>query len=197
MQLISIVPSDLKEPLLTATWEKQLEEIATNKGTKEAFITDIRKYSANLVKEVANSNAKYVHDNLTRTPCPECGKMMLEVTGKKGKLLVCQDRECGYRQNLSMRTKVRCPNCHKPLELVGSGDKKLYTCTCGFREKPDRFHAEHSGGNSASKKFVNDFLKAQDRRGNSERGKPICTGNEKGNGEQEKQVNKQKKPWAT
>lgn len=163
MQLISIVPSDLKEPLLTATWEKQLEEIATNKGTKEAFITDIRKYSANLVKEVANSNAKYVHDNLTRTPCPECGKMMLEVTGKKGKLLVCQDRECGYRQNLSMRTKVRCPNCHKPLELVGSGDKKLYTCTCGFREKPDRFHAEHSGGNSASKKFVNDFLKAQDR----------------------------------
>lgn len=66
MQLISIVPSDLKEPLLTATWEKQLEEIATNNGTKEQFITDIRKYSANLVKEIANSNAKYVHDNLNK-----------------------------------------------------------------------------------------------------------------------------------
>ena len=36
----------------------------------------------------ANSTAKYVHDNLTRTPCPTCGKMMLSVTGKKGQMLL-------------------------------------------------------------------------------------------------------------
>ena len=33
--------------------------------------------------------------------CPDCGKPMLEVNGKKGKMLVCQDRECGHRKNVS------------------------------------------------------------------------------------------------
>ncbi len=163
MQIISIVPTDLKEPLLTAEWEMKLEAIAKGKGTKDAFITDIKNYSSALVKEVANSTAKYVHDNLTRTPCPTCGKMMLSVNGKKGQMLVCQDRDCGYRENISMRTKVRCPDCKKPLELVGSGEKKLYVCSCGFKQNPDKFHKEHSGTGGASKKFVRDFLNSQDK----------------------------------
>ena len=44
---------------------------------------------------------------MTREPCPECGKYLLEVNGNKGKMLVCQDRECGYRENLSMITGAR------------------------------------------------------------------------------------------
>lgn len=41
-----------------------------------------------------------------------------------------------------MQSNARCPNCHKKLEIVGSGDKRLYVCKCGFREKYDRFNQQ-------------------------------------------------------
>lgn len=161
IQLIDIVPKDLKEPLLTAKWEKELEAIAKGKADSKAFIGNIRQYSANLVKMVANSDAAYVPDNLSRTPCPECGKMMLEVTGKRGKMLVCQDRECGYRKNISLNTNARCPNCHKKMELFGEGDKKMYICPCGFREKADSFHKRFQDNKGLGKRDVQNYLQKQ------------------------------------
>ncbi len=160
MQLISLAPNDLKEPLLTAQWEKKLEAISKG-GNKESFIQDIKNYATALVKMVVKSEAKYVHDNMTRTPCPVCGKMMLSVTSKKGKILVCQDRECGHRQNVSMTTNARCPNCHKHLELFGEGEKRTYVCPCGFREKADAFHKRIKTQAGASKSDVQQYLKQQ------------------------------------
>ncbi len=63
---------------------------------------------------------------------------MLEVKGKNGTMNVCQDRECGYRENISRITNVRCPECKKKLELRGHGEGKIYVCpgaNCNFREK--------------------------------------------------------------
>lgn len=161
MQLISLVPPDLKEPLLTAKWERQLEEIRKGSVKKEAFISQIKGYTKDLVKTVAASELKFTHDNLTKEVCPECGKFLLRVQGKKGKMYVCQDRECGYRRNISMETNARCPNCHKKMELFGDGEKKCYVCRCGFRQKADKFHAERGGG--ASKGAVRDYLKNQNK----------------------------------
>ena len=161
IQLIGLVPPDLKEPLLTAQWERQLEAISRGEAAKSAFIVGIRDYAASLVKTVAASDAAYTHDNITRTPCPVCGKMMLEVSSKKGKMLVCQDRECGHRENLSMATNVRCPNCHKRMELFGNGDKKCYVCRCGFREKAEKFH-QQSGSGGMSKREVQKYLSRQE-----------------------------------
>ncbi len=161
IQLIGLVPPDLKEPLLTAKWERQLEAISRGEEAKSAFIAGIRDYAAALVRTVAISDAAYTHDNITRTPCPVCGKMMLEVSSKKGKMLVCQDRECGHRENLSMATNVRCPNCHKRMELFGNGDKKCYVCRCGFREKVEKFH-QQSGSGGMSKREVQKYLSRQE-----------------------------------
>lgn len=160
MQLMDIVPSELKEPMLTAKWEKELEAIAAGKGDDKAFLAQIRTYAAELVKTVKSSNADYRPDNLTRTPCPECGKMMLEVNGKHGKLLVCQDRECGYKKNVSRKTHVRCPECHKVMEIFGEKEKQMYICPCGFREKVERFHSQRKekGG---SKREVQKYLRNQ------------------------------------
>ena len=63
-----------------------------------------------------NSENKFKHDNLTRNKCPNCGKFMLEVNGKRGKMLVCEDRECNTRKLISQTTNARCPNCHKVKE---------------------------------------------------------------------------------
>ncbi|MEG1478225.1 MAG: DNA topoisomerase III [Clostridiales bacterium] len=174
MQLIDLVPKDLKEPLLTAKWEKELDTIAQGKTQSKVFIGEIRNYAANLVKMVANSDAKYVPDNLTRTPCPECGKMMLEVHGKKGKMLVCQDRSCGYRKNISMTTNARCPNCHKKMEMFGEGEKRMYICPCGFREKAESFHKKKKEGSGGNKREVQNFLKTQNQQEKTQELSPLA-----------------------
>lgn len=165
VQIIGIVPGELKEPLLTAKWEMRLDAIAKGDAKKDEFITEMKKYASELVKNVAHSEAKYVHENITRTPCAVCGKMMLEVNGKKGKMLVCQDRECGYRESLSVVTGARCPECHKALELIGKDEKKMFVCKCGFKQKYEVFSAQKKEQNkSANKHFVNAFLKNQNKK---------------------------------
>ena len=164
MQLIDIVPSELKEPLLTAKWEMELEKIAKGQMKKENFLSGIRSYASELVKTVKSSQATYKHDNMTRTPCPQCGKMLLKVTGKRGEMLICQDRECGYRESLSVKTGARCPNCHKALEMRGHGDSKILVCKCGFKQKAEVFFkAKDDAGASASKQFVRNFMQNQEK----------------------------------
>jgi len=77
-------------------------------------------------------------------------------------MLVCSDRECGYRQNLSFLSNARCPTCHKKMEVVGDSDKKLYICHCGFREKFDSFNKKLSENrNDVSKIEVQSYLNKQ------------------------------------
>jgi len=59
---------------------------------------------------------------------------------KKAIMLVCQNRECGYRKGIAQITNARCPNCHKKLELRGEGEGKIFVCKCGFREKLSAFN---------------------------------------------------------
>lgn len=149
IQLVKIVPQDLKSAELTAKWETQLSKISKGQVKRESFIGEMREYAAKLVKNVIASDAKYVHDNVTRNPCPECGKYLLEVQGKKGKMLICPDRECGYRHSISVITNARCPNCHKKLEMRGEGEKKSFYCICGYRERLSDFEKrrESAGAN--------------------------------------------------
>ncbi|WP_315117843.1 DNA topoisomerase III [uncultured Clostridium sp.] len=160
-QIVDLVPEDLKSPVLTAKWEKELDSISKGKISDREFIDKMRGYSSKLVEDVKGSRDKYVHNNLTGTKCPDCGKYMLEVNGKHGKILVCQDRECGKRQNISRFTNVRCPECHKRLELKGEGEGQIYVCgNCTFREKLSSFNKrfkENEG--KLNKKEVSRYMK--------------------------------------
>ncbi|WP_055666513.1 DNA topoisomerase III [Desnuesiella massiliensis] len=160
-QIIDLVPEDLKSPLLTAKWEKELDLISKGKLKGRAFIDDMKVYASKLVEDVKGSKDKYVHDNLTGTKCPECGKYMLEVNGKNGRILVCQDRECGHRENVARFTNVRCPECHKRLELRGEGEGQIYVCTnCSFREKLSSFNKRFEKNDSKlNKKDVSKYMK--------------------------------------
>lgn len=55
---------------------------------------------------------------MTNKKCPNCGKHLLAVNGKNAKMLVCEDRECGYRETVSRTTNARCPKCHKRMEML-------------------------------------------------------------------------------
>ncbi len=161
-QLIDLVPKDLKSPLLTAKWEKELEDIAKGKSNDIKFIKGMREYAINLVEDVKGGTEKFHHDNQTGKKCPNCGKYLLEVKSKNGRILVCQDRECGYRENLARLTNARCPECHKKLELRGQGEGKIYVCVgenCNFREKESVFKKRFDKSSKVNKKEVNNIMK--------------------------------------
>jgi DNA topoisomerase III len=164
-QLLDLVPDELKSPTLTAEWEQKLDQIAKGKLKKDVFISEMKKYTKEIVAEIKNSNKKYKHDNISTKSCPDCGKPMLEVNGKKGKMLVCQDRECGHRKNVSRLTNARCPQCHKKLELRGEGEGQVFACKCGHREKLSAFEARRKkeSGGKVDKRTVQKYLKNQNK----------------------------------
>ena len=161
-QLLEFVPDDLRSPSLTAEWEQKLALIAKGKLSRQNFIDEIRRYTQEIVTNIKNSQEKYRHDNMTRSKCPTCGKYMLEVNGKRGKMLVCQDRECGHRQGIARVTNARCPQCHKKLELRGEGDSQLFVCSCGYREKLSAFtERKKKETTNVSKRDVDKYLQEQ------------------------------------
>ncbi|HDR4906012.1 TPA: DNA topoisomerase III [Bacillus cereus] len=162
-QLLDLVPEELKSPTLTGEWEQKLEAIAKGKLKKEVFISEMKNYTKEIVAEIKSSDKKYKHDNISTKSCPDCGKPMLEVNGKKGKMLVCQDRECGHRKNVSRTTNARCPQCKKKLELRGEGAGQIFACKCGYREKLSTFQERRKkeSGNKADKRDVQKYMKQQ------------------------------------
>ena len=163
-QLLELVPEDLKSPALTAEWEQGLTKIANGTMKKATFMKDMIAFSKQAVTEIKNDDKKFKHDNVTGRTCPDCGKLLLEVNGKRGKMHVCQDRECGFRRSISRQTNARCPVCKKKLELRGEGDGQIFVCSCGHREKLSAFEKrrKNSGGKGAAKRDVQKYLKKQD-----------------------------------
>ncbi|MEG2377405.1 MAG: DNA topoisomerase, partial [Clostridia bacterium] len=162
IQVIELVPPDLKSAELTARWEERLAAISRGAEPATRFIAEMKKYAAKLVSDVISADGVYRHDNMTRERCPICDKFLLEVNGKHGKRLVCQDRECGYKQNLTYLSNARCPTCHKKLEVFGDGDKKVYVCKCGWREKFDKFNERlRENRNNMSRHEVSNYMQKQ------------------------------------
>lgn len=164
-QLLDLVPQELKSPETTAQWEQKLELIAKGKLKKDAFIGEMKAHTKNIVNDIKNNDKKFKHDNISTKSCPDCGKPMLEVNGKKGKMLVCQDRECGHRKNVARVTNARCPQCKKKLELRGEGEGQIFVCSCGHREKLSAFEARRKkeGGGKVDKRSVQKFMKEQQK----------------------------------
>ncbi|SDB85639.1 DNA topoisomerase III [Shouchella lonarensis] len=163
-QLLELVPSELKSPALTAEWERRLESIVQGKEQKETFIADMKNYAAQVVTQVKADTKTFRHDNKTGEKCPECGKFLLEVNGKKGKMRVCQDRTCGFKKNIARVTNARCPKCKKKLELRGQGDGQVFACVCGHREKKAQFEERRKErGKNVSKRDVHKYMQKQNK----------------------------------
>lgn len=166
-QLLGLVPEDLKKPELTADWEKKLLAISEGRLKKDSFISEIRGYTEEIVREIAGGEGQFRHENLTNHLCPNCGKRMLSVQGKNSKMLVCQDRSCGYRESVSRKTNARCPKCHKKMEMYGKGEAQTFVCSCGYKEKLSAFqNRRKKEGAGVSKWDVQQYMRRQQKEAN-------------------------------
>ena len=161
-QLLELVPEELRTPELTARWESRLTAIAEGREKRNDFMEDIKNYTNALIEEIKTGEGSFRHDNLTNKKCPVCGKRLLAVKGKNSEMLVCQDRECGYRETVARTSNARCPKCHKKMELRGNGDAKIFVCRCGYKEKLSSFtERRKKEGAGVSRKDVARYLNGQ------------------------------------
>lgn len=166
-QLLELVPEDLKKPELTADWEMKLSQIAKGKIRQGDFLHEIRDYTCEIVDEIKSGEGTFRHDNFTNKVCPRCGKKLLAVNGKNSKMLVCQDRECGYRETISRTTNARCPKCHKRMEMYVKGKEETFICACGYKEKLSAFQARRKKeGAGVGKRDVQNYLRRQQKEAN-------------------------------
>ena len=166
-QLLELVPEDLKKPELTADWEMKLSQIAKGRIRQGDFLHQIRDYTCEIVDEIKNGEGTFRHDNLTNKVCPQCGKKLLAVNGKNSKMLVCQDRECGYRETISRTTNARCPKCHKRMEMYVKGKEETFVYQCGYKEKLSAFQARRQKeGAGVGKRDVQNYLRRQQKEAN-------------------------------
>ena len=166
-QLLELVPEDLKKPELTADWEMKLSQIAKGRIRQGDFLHQIRDYTCEIVDEIKTGEGTFRHDNLTNKVCPQCGKKLLAVNGKNSKMLVCQDRECGYRETISRTTNARCPKCHKRMEMYVKGKEETFVCQCGYKEKLSAFQARRQKeGAGVGKRDVQNYLCRQQKEAN-------------------------------
>ena len=166
-QLLELVPEDLKKPELTADWEMKLSQIAKGRIRQGDFLHQIRDYTCEIVDEIKTGEGTFRHDNLTNKVCPQCGKKLLAVNGKNSKMLVCQDRECGYRETISRTTNARCPKCHKRMEMYVKGKEETFVCRCGYKEKLSAFQARRQKeGAGVGKRDVQNYLRRQQKEAN-------------------------------
>ena len=166
-QRLELVPEDLKKPELTADWEMKLSQIAKGKIRQGDFLHEIRDYTCEIVDEIKSGEDTFRHDNLTNKVCPRCGKKLLAVNGKNSKMLVCQDRECGYRETISRTTNARCPKCHKRMEMYVKGKEETFICACGYKEKLSAFQARRKKeGAGVGKRDVQNYLRRQQKEAN-------------------------------
>ncbi len=163
-QLLALVPEDLKKPELTADWERKLASIAQGTMRQDSFMREIRTYTQELLGQICAQEGVYRHENMTNKKCPQCGKRLLAVNGKNAKLLVCQDRSCGYRETVSRTSNARCPVCHKKMELSGNGDAAVFFCSCGYRERLSKFKERRKKeGAGVTKRDVAAYMKRQQK----------------------------------
>ena len=162
-QLLNLVPKNLKSPLLTATWEKQLDNIAKNKLSKDKFLKDIKDYTRECILEIKDSQDKFKHDNISGKKCEECGSYMLEVDKKGTKMLKCSSPTCRNRKVISRLTNLRCDNCHKKMTLFGSGENSTYRCVCGnsLKQKEVDKRIKNNKKDKASRVDMKKYMKQE------------------------------------
>jgi DNA topoisomerase-3 len=128
VQLVRLVAPALKTPELTARWEQSLAGIARGQESKRQFLTAIRQHAEELVQSVRlDSTTVYHADNISKTRCPACGKFMLLVRGRRGQMLVCQDRAHCNAPPLRVGAQWAPGGHRQPVDRDGYG---------GFRSSP-------------------------------------------------------------
>jgi DNA topoisomerase-3 len=125
IELIRIVPEELKTPELTAQWENRLQAIAEGEQKDKDFIEDIKNNARLLVNKALTDKVRFTPEPSEGKTCPTCFSAMLKFLDEKDDVhFVCQKLSCSYEEAHIKRLKV-APVKQKIVktQALGSGKK--------------------------------------------------------------------------
>ena len=93
IKLIEILPGFLCSPEMTGDWEARLSHISRGEEDPEAFMSDIRDMTKDLVDYAADKGNQSLADTDVVGKCPLCGQKVREYPES----YYCENKECGFR----------------------------------------------------------------------------------------------------
>ncbi|CAC9985117.1 DNA topoisomerase III (EC 5.99.1.2), partial [uncultured Gammaproteobacteria bacterium] len=132
--LISAVPTELKDPGMTAIMEGALSKIAAGELTLDAFMNWQVDWLSKLIETIESQEIS-IEANIQTVECPACGKDMFLRQGKKGQFWGCS----GYpdcktvAQNNNGKAVFEkdmpdCPKCGKKLRRIKGKKGFFWSC---------------------------------------------------------------------
>ena len=89
--LIDAVPEVVRNPLLTAIYERMLKDIELGQGDPQAFLAKQEQFIRDQVARANDGSVTMAGDGAV--PCPQCGKTLRRIKGANGFFWSCIDRE--------------------------------------------------------------------------------------------------------
>lgn len=158
-EIMTIIPRELKSPVMTALWENELEKISEDKLNYVSFENKIFSWVTQLIKVCSQPKAlEVIHNQFskiakeenptTSIQCPFCQSPLKMITGKdKQKYWVCTNKDnCKFITSDNLGTPVLefCPKCNSLLRRYKYKDKKEHFWKCS-NEACGAFYKDISG----------------------------------------------------
>ncbi|MBR3910014.1 MAG: DNA topoisomerase III, partial [Anaerotignum sp.] len=167
IQLIAILPENVKSPKMTAEWENDLTMIAKGKKSADVFMDGIKSLVRNIVSEQQNRDETiYIGNMKCIGNCPKCGAEVY----KSDQKYFCKDQKCGFvlygnnRYFQSMRKELTEEEVTELLKegrvkvngLYSQKKKQLFAAiVCmDVSDKYPQFHLEFENTNQEEKGWI-------------------------------------------
>lgn len=130
MSLISVLPEQLKSPLLTAEWEQRLHAIEQGQLTPSQFESGIGAFLSALIQEYMPDEGSDLLFSDSKTiigKCPRCGFPVVE----RAKGFFCENRECHFalwKENKYFSAKRKKMTADLAEVLLNDGKAPLKGC---------------------------------------------------------------------
>ena len=123
--------SDIVDTEFTASMESKLDAVEEGKENWRQILREFYpEFEKTLHKAESEIEKINIQDEISDTPCDQCGSMMVYKMGKFGKFLACPNfPQCRNTKPLLTYIDAKCPKCGKRLlEKVSRKSRKFYGC---------------------------------------------------------------------
>jgi DNA topoisomerase-3 len=152
--LIDAVPSEIKDPGMTAIMEGSLSKIASGELTLQAFIDWQEKWIFGLIETIKSQVININPSLKTKSiECPDCGENMFLRKGKKGQFWGCSGyptcktvAQDNNGKAVFERDMPDCPECGKKLRRINGKKGWFWSCKGYFDNPQCKFITQDEAG---------------------------------------------------
>lgn len=155
VNLISVIPDEIKSPELTADWEMKLQRMENGEYDESTFIGEISEYVKQICSNYSSVDERSINFDTVVGKCPRCGARVIE--GKNNYYCESGKDKCDFSIWKNMKAPNTSISPKSAVELLSKGMTQLKAKSKEGKEYTAYFKLVDTG------KYVNlEMLKADD-----------------------------------